>query len=137
MSRPADKKLRLRYILEVEAKLDTMVTEFLMTSQAGPQLESPADLAMMWTEGTARERAVTDAVDHLEPALPKTSFPGRRLIGRLLAAWDYAREDHMGRRSNWRSQKKSQQKTQRAFGQSTGRPPVTPKSSDSTDELPG
>ena len=63
MSRPADKTLRLRHILEVEAKLDTQVTEFLMTCEEGPKLECPADLAMLWAEGTARESTVTDVLD--------------------------------------------------------------------------
>ena len=95
-ARPADKALRLRHILEVEAQLSHDVAEYLMTSDQGPQLESPADLAKLWHEGSAKESAAADVLERLTPPIPKDTFPGRKLLGRLLAAWDYAREDHAG-----------------------------------------
>ena len=95
-ARPADKKLRLRHILEIEAQVGRDATEFLMTSDQGPQLESPVDLAKLWHEGSARESATADVLERLDPPILKDTFPGRKLLGRLLAAWDYAREDHAG-----------------------------------------
>ena len=82
--------------MEIEAQVGHDVTEYLMSSDRGPQLESPADLAKLWHEDSARESATADVLERLNPPIPKDTFPGRKLLGRLLAAWDYAREDHAG-----------------------------------------
>ena len=95
-TRPAEKILRLRHILEVEASVPANVADFLIKSEDGPQLESPADLAKLWDSATARGSVVADVLDRLQPPVAADSFPGRKLAGRLLAAWDYAQHDHSG-----------------------------------------
>ena len=95
-TRPTDEIQRFRHILEVEAKVDSKVADFLITHQDGPQLESPTDLAKLWDTDTARASVVADVLDRLSPAVAADTFPGRKLVGRLLAAWDYAQHDHTG-----------------------------------------
>ena len=95
-TRPAEKILRLRHILEVEASVPAQVADFLIKSEDGPQLESPADLAKLWDSATARASVVADVLNRLDPPVAADSFPGRKLAGRLLAAWDYAQHDHSG-----------------------------------------
>ena len=94
--RPSAPLLRLRHILETEAKVSDAAVEFLIVNENGPQLESPADLAKLWDGASARQSAISDVLERLQPPVDKDSFAGRRLLGRLLAAWDYASQDHAG-----------------------------------------
>ena len=94
--RPADKKMRLRHILESEAAVSSTVADYLIDNADGPLLESPADLAKLWDADSARASAVTDVLEKLQPAVDKDTFAGKRLLGRLLAAYDYAVQDHQG-----------------------------------------
>jgi len=96
MARPTDKKLRIRHILVNEASVDEDVVKFMMEAEAGPQIECPADLAKLWTEATSTDGPATDILANLTPPIDKAGFKGRRLIGRLLTAWDYAKADHAG-----------------------------------------
>ena len=134
MSRPTDKKMRLRHILMIEAGVEEdacerglgsasmqvrsgtsqevseptsgcaspspsftkEIVKFIMDHANGPQCECPADLAKLWNDKTITEGPTTDVLGNMDPKIEPTGFKGRKLIGRLQTAWDYAKADHAG-----------------------------------------
>ena len=58
--------------------------------------ECPADLAKLWNERTVTDGPATDILGNLDPKIDPTGFKGRKIIGRLQTAWDYAKADHAG-----------------------------------------
>jgi len=96
MARPVDKKLRLKHIMEVEAGVDADIVKWMMEATDGPQLECPADLAKLWTDATCKDGPITDVLGNQDPKIEPARLKGRKLVGRLQTAWDYAKADHTG-----------------------------------------
>lgn len=95
-ARPTEKKERLLHILVHEAAVEEAIARWIIEDENGPQCESPADYAQLWTTTTADTGPKVDILDNLEPKVDTTTFKGRKLVGRLRTAWDYCCHDHAG-----------------------------------------
>ena len=76
--------------------MEESIARWIIEDENGPQCESPADFAQLWTSTTADTGPKTDILDNLEPKVDTTTFKGRKLAGRLRTAWDYCCHDHAG-----------------------------------------
>ena len=95
-ARPTEKKERLLHILVREAAVEDDIARWIINNEHGPQCESPADFAQLWTKSTADSGPKVDVLDHIEPKIDTETFKGRKMMGRLRTAWDYCCHDHAG-----------------------------------------
>ena len=96
MSRPVNKQLRLLHILVQEASVPPNVAEWIATHADGPQCETPADFAQLWSAGTVEDGPKVDVLDIMPTPIDVKTFAGRRLAGRLRTAWQYCQQDTAG-----------------------------------------
>ena len=54
-ARPMEKRERLLHILMKEAEVEESVAKWIVEADAGPQCESPADFAKLWTQATVAD----------------------------------------------------------------------------------
>ena len=95
-ARPADKKARLHHILVVEAGVDEKIAKWITESGDGPQCESSAYFAKLWTDSTMATGPKVDVLDDFEPPIDTSTFQGRKVVGRLQTAWGFCCQDHAG-----------------------------------------
>ena len=95
-NRPSDKKLRLVHILVQEAEVTASIAEWIISHEDGPQCESPADFAQLWTDEAAKLGPKVDVLDRIDPPIDSTTFAGRRIAGRLRTAWTFCAQDVAG-----------------------------------------
>ena len=95
-ARPADKKLRLTHIFVQEAGVPDNIADWILNHVDGPQCESPADFAQLWSSSTVEGGPKVDVLDLITPLVDATTFAGRRLAGRLRTAWEYCKQDIAG-----------------------------------------
>ena len=95
-SRPTDKQLRLKHILVQEAEVQDEIADWIINHTDGPQCESPADFAQLWTDGASDLGPKVDVLDRIDPPIDAATFAGRRIAGRLRTAWTFCVQDVAG-----------------------------------------
>ena len=95
-ARPVEKKSRLHHILVVEAGVAENIAKWITDDEEGPQCESPADFAKLWSTATMATGPKVDVLDRMDPVISTDTFKGRKIAGRLQAAWDFCSQDLAG-----------------------------------------
>ena len=94
---PVEKKSRLHHILVVEAGVAENIAKWITDDEEGPQCESPADFAKLWSTATMATGPKVDVLDRMDPVISTDTFKGRKIAGRLQAAWDFCSQDLAGK----------------------------------------
>ena len=95
-ARPTDKNVCLLHMLTVEAGVSEAVAKWAIEDPSGPECEPPADFAKLWSPSTVADGPKVDILASLSPPISAVDFKGRKLAGRLQAAWGYCQGDHAG-----------------------------------------
>ena len=86
----------MRHMLVQEAHVQEAIADWILSHEDGPQCESPADFAQLWTEDAVSQGAKVDVLDLIVPPIDATTFAGRRTAGRLRTAWTFCTQDVAG-----------------------------------------